>query len=299
MKKEELKVMSQVPLAEGIYSMWLHAPEMAAQAKPGQFINFYTGNAANLLPRPISICEIDRERGALRVVYRVVGKGTAEFSRLQAGDGIRAIGPLGNGYFLKKDRNALLIGGGIGIPPLVALAKSLKKENPNIHITIAVGYRNKEQTFLINELAACGKLIIASDDGSIGTKGTVIDALREQEVANEEAGNGATESKSVDDVTKEELRASEECPEAGNGRDDCGACVIYSCGPMPMLRAVKEYGLSRGMETQISMEERMACGVGACLGCVCKTTETDEHSQVKNRRVCKDGPVFYAEEIEL
>ena len=123
---------------------------------------------------------------------------------------------------------------------------------------MVAGYR--DETFLTRELSAAGRLYVATEDGSAGTKGTVLDCIRE---------NG--------------LKAD----------------VIYSCGPMPMLRGVKEFALSQGIECWISMEERMACGIGACLGCVCKSVETDEHLGVKNKRVCKEGPVFRAEEVEL
>ncbi|MBE5921675.1 MAG: dihydroorotate dehydrogenase electron transfer subunit [Lachnospiraceae bacterium] len=256
-EKQRVTVISQECLADEIYSMWLSCPSIAAMAKPGQFINLYSKNGANLMPRPISICQIDKENGELRIVYRVAGKGTKEFSGFAAGDTVEVLGPLGNGFYL-KDKKALLIGGGIGVPPMVGVAEALKAAGCDV--TIVAGYRSKELTFLMDELNASGTLYVASDDGSIGTKGTVIDAIRENSIEAE---------------------------------------VIYSCGPTPMLRAIKNYALPLGIETQISMEERMACGIGACLACVCKSKEVDHHTNVHNKRICKDGPVFYAEEIEL
>ena len=207
------------------------------------------------MPRPISICEIDKENGALRVVYRVTGPstGTEEFSRMQAGDKLYIIGPLGNGFPL-KEKKAFLIGGGIGIPPMLELAKQLKGEKQ-----IIIGYRDSD-TFLDKELEQNGKVYIATEDGSIGTKGNVCDAIRENAL---------------------------------------NAEVIYACGPTPMLRAIKEYALENGIECYLSLEERMACGIGACLACVCKTKEKDEHSNVNNKRICKDGPVFLATEVEI
>lgn len=255
-KKGTAIITNQVMLSEGIYSMCLEFPEtgdVAASAVPGQFISMYSQDGSMLLPRPISICEIDKEERLLRVVYRVAGKGTEEFSKKKAGDIIEVVGPLGNG-FSKREGKSILIGGGIGIPPMLALAKSLKGE-----VSIVLGYRDNN-LFLKEEFEPYGNLYIATDDGSAGTKGTVIDAVIENHLA---------------------------------------ADVIYACGPLPMLRGVKAYAAENKIAAQVSMEERMACGIGACLGCVCQSKEIDGHSNVKNKRVCKDGPVFDAQEIEL
>jgi dihydroorotate dehydrogenase electron transfer subunit len=251
------KVVSQTMLAQEIYSMVIAAPQIAQEAKAGQFISVYTKDNSKLLPRPISLCEVDKEAGTLRIVYRVVGAGTKEFATYEAEDDVVILGPLGNGFLLQEG-SAMLIAGGIGIPPMVQLAKSLKAADVT-QITSVVGYRNAD-TFLIDELKACGQVYIATEDGSIGAKGNVIDAIKE---------NGLT------------------------------ADTIYSCGPTPMLRAVKAFGEQMGIATQISLEERMACGVGACLGCVCQSKEVDAHSHVHNKRICKDGPVFWAQEVEL
>lgn len=256
MAKEQCmaKVVQTEQLAEGIYSMWLLVPEIAKQAVSGQFISLYCDDCDKLLPRPISLCEIDRNAGMLRIVYRVVGAGTKEFSQKREGDSIRVIGPLGNGFPL-EDNKAILIAGGIGIPPMVQLAKELSGE-----VTVVVGYRDS-QTFLLRELEeAADRVLIATEDGSVGTEGNVIDALQAEQVAGE---------------------------------------VIYSCGPLPMLRGVKEWGLEKNIPAWLSMEERMACGIGACLACVCQSTEVDNHSNVHNKRICKDGPVFLSTEIEL
>lgn len=250
--KECAVVISQEKLATDIYSMWINT-NIAKEAKPGQFISVYTKNEAKLLPRPISICEIDDKKTALRIVYRKAGKGTEEFSKYRSGASVNILGPLGNGFPL-CDEKAILIGGGIGIPPMLELAKALESEK-----TIVVGYRNSEM-FLNNDLACYAKLVVATEDGSVGTKGNVIDAIREQNVS---------------------------------------GSVIYACGPIPMLRGVKEYAKEKGIKAYISMEEKMACGVGACLGCVCKSTNVDDHSKVNNKRICADGPVFNAEDIEL
>ncbi len=246
------KVREQQKLATDIYSLVLHVPEIVEEAKAGQFVSLYSKDGANLLPRPISLCEIDKGEGTIRLVYRVVGKGTREFSHLVPGDTIDVMGPLGNGFTL-KDKTAILIGGGIGIPPMVELAKELNCEK-----NIVLGFR--DETFLLDDLEPRGEVYIASEDGRTGVKGNVIDAIKEYNIK---------------------------------------ADIIYACGPTPMLRAIKEYAFEHNMEAQLSLEERMACGIGACLGCVCQSTEVDEHSHVKNKRICKDGPVFDAGEVEF
>ena len=258
MAKVKIKstVAEQKKLAEGIYSMWLLAEEIAVQAKPGQFISVYSNDKSRVLPRPISICEIDREQGKLRIVYRVVGKGTEEFSKALAGDTFEILGPLGNGFPLEKakGKRVLMVGGGIGVPPMLQTAKEAEAE-----AVIVSGYRNSD-LFLKEELENAGSLYIATEDGSVGTKGNVLDAIRE---------------------------------------NDIQADVMFACGPTPMLRALKQYAEEKNMPCWISMEEKMACGIGACLACVCQTKNVDGHSNVHNARVCKDGPVFKAEEVEL
>ena len=256
-KKENAVVISQEQIADGIFSMWLHT-EAAVTAKPGQFISMYTNDGSKLLPRPISICEINKEDGELRVVYRVTGEntGTEQFSKMTAGDIVPVIGPLGNGFPLEKaeGKKAFLMGGGIGVPPILELAKQINCEKQ-----IVVGYRDAH-TFLKEEFEENGTLYISTEDGSVGTKGNVMDAIRE---------NALT------------------------------ADIIYACGPTPMLRAIKNFAEANGIECYISLEERMACGIGACLACTCKTKEKDHHSNVHNKRICKDGPVFLSTEVEI
>ena len=246
------KVVSQEALTDDICSMWIQADEIAKAAKPGQFISVYTKDKSKVLPRPISLCEVDKEQGRLRIVYRVVGAGTREFSAYQAGDDIEIMGPLGNGFPL-KEKKAFLIGGGIGIPPMLELAKNLNCEKQMV-----LGYR--DVLFLNKEFEQYGKVYVATEDGSAGTKGNVIDAIK------------------------------------ANGLE---ADVIYACGPTPMLRALKAYAAENGIECWLSLEEKMACGIGACLACVCKSKDVDHHTNVHNKRICKDGPVFLAEEVEL
>ncbi len=254
-KKETTVVVSQTEIATDIYDMWIET-DLSLQATPGQFISVYTQDKSTLLPRPISICEVDRENHRLRIVYRVAGKGTREFSGYHAGASIDILGTLGNGFPLEaaKGKKAFLMGGGIGIPPMLELAKELDCDKD-----IIVGYRNSE-LFLADELTRYGNLYIATEDGSKGTRGNVMNAIAEQNLK---------------------------------------ADVIYACGPMPMLRAIKKFAEVQNIPAYISLEERMACGVGACLGCVVKTKNVDAHSHVKNARVCTDGPVYLASEVDI
>ncbi len=254
-KKLTAVVTSQKEIAPGIYDMWI-ATELAKGAVPGQFICLYPKDKSTLLPRPISICEADKEKELLRIVYRVAGKGTAEFSAYKEGETVEVLGTLGNGFPVEEatGKKVFLMGGGIGIPPMLELAKKMQADKQ-----IVVGYRD-DKTFLKEDLEANGTVYIATEDGSVGTKGNVMDAIRE---------NG--------------LQAD----------------MIFACGPMPMLRAIKKYAEEAGIPAYISLEEHMACGVGACLGCVVKTKEKDHHSHVHNARICTDGPVFEAREVEI
>lgn len=245
-------VLEQRILAEGVYSMWL-STSIAKEAVPGQFVSLYCEEHSRLLPRPISICEIDKKRSAIRLVYRLAGEGTKEFSALQTDDEVKVLGPLGNGFPLEGE-HPIVIGGGIGVPPMLELAKSLSAK-----ATIVLGYRD-EQLFLKEQFEDYGQLEIATDNGSVGVHGTVVDVLEQKQITGD---------------------------------------VIYACGPKPMLAAVKRYAMEHEIKCYVSMEERMACGIGACLGCVCQTKQEDAHSHVHNTRVCKDGPVFLAEEVEL
>lgn len=258
-KKCTAHIESQVKLAEGIYSMWLKFPEdtgIAREAVPGQFISMYSNDGSRLLPRPISICEINASGNMLKVVYRIAGKGTEEFSHMQAGDSIGIVAPLGNGFDIKNvsGKRVLIIGGGIGIPPMLGLAEKLGND-----VTAVLGYRDNS-LFLKEEFEPYAKVYISTEDGSAGVKGNVIDAVRHYNIK---------------------------------------ADIIYACGPLPMLRGIKEFAAVNGIKAYVSLEEKMACGIGACLGCVCASKEKDAHTNVNNKRICKDGPVFDAMDIEF
>lgn len=265
--QEIATVVSQKQLGDGIFDLTLKAEKIVKEAKAGQFVSVYSNDPSKLLPRPISLCGIDRENGTLRLVYRVTGEGTGteEFSKLKEGETIRLLGPLGNGFTVMPGKKAFLIGGGIGVPPMLQLAKDINSglalglEGQTAPIEVIMGYRD-DNTFLLDEFKEQAESYVSSDNGAVGTKGTVVDAIK---------ANG--------------LKAD----------------VIYACGPMPMLRALKEYANENNMECFVSMEERMACGIGACLACVCNSKEKDSHTNVDNKRICKEGPVFNAKDVEL
>ena len=283
-KFEEIAVVvDQSSLGNGIYDLTLKTDKIAKAAKAGQFVSVYSNDKSKLLPRPISLCGINRDEDTIRLVYRVTGEGTGteEFSKLVRGDKVRILGPLGNGFTVQPGKKAFLIGGGIGVPPMLQLAKDINAgivqtsgEEKNSEqaamegeeiktavcdMNIVMGYRD-ENTFLLDEFKEQAASFVATEDGSVGTKGNVIDAIKENALE---------------------------------------ADVIYACGPMPMLRALKAYAAEHDMDCFISMEERMACGIGACLACGCKTKDKDDHSNVNNKRICKEGPVFDAKEVEL
>lgn len=259
--KVKAVIFEQEELAAGIFSLWIET-ELAKDANAGQFIGVYLNDKTKILARPISICDVKKEENLLRMVYRAAGEGTKLLSSYKKGEEIDIIGILGNGYesaFLMnnqevKGKKVIVIGGGIGIPPMLLASKTLDCEKE-----IVLGYANNN-LFLKDEFDENGNVYIATDDGSVGTKGTVIDAMK----ANNITGD-----------------------------------IIIACGPMPMLKAIKNYAEENGMKAYISLEERMACGIGACLGCVCKTIKKDHHTNVNNTRICVEGPVFNSEDVDI
>lgn len=251
MKKTVLaEILSNDALNDDIFDMTVKAPELAETAVPGQFAELYANSEALLLPRPISICGIDKEKGTLRFVYQRVGKGTELFSALKAGDKIRILGTCGNGYTQgDESMHHILVGGGIGVPPLLELAKRLKGRK-----TVILGFRSGE--ILAEEFKKyADEVHIATDDGSIGFKGNAVQLL-----------------------------------ESLNIKGD----MIYSCGPKIMLKFLSLYAEKNGIACQVSTEERMACGIGACVGCVIKIKNGEDWAY---KKVCKDGPVFDSREV--
>lgn len=255
-KRESVLITKQEKMTAGIYGLTFLSENMAKEGKAGQFVTVYCRDGSRLLPRPFGISEINKEKNEITFIYRVVGGGTEEFTTYKAGEMMEIMGPLGNG-FTQYEGTSLLVGGGTGIPILLELAKQLH-QTAQPEPVIVVGY--KDETYFASELSKYGKLYISTEDGSEGTQGNVMDAIR-----------------------KFSLQAD----------------TVYACGPHPMLRALKDYFASSNTRLQISMEEKMACGIGACLACTCKTKDIDPHSRVHNKRICKEGPVFDANEVIL
>lgn len=248
-KVEEAVILKNVSIAENIFDMIIKAPAVAENAAAGQFVQIYVGNGVNLLPRPISICEIDKQNGTLRLVYQVVGKGTEIFSSKKEGDILKIVGPLGNGYDLKNVSKSIFVGGGIGVPPLLETVKQAKGEK-----IVVLGFRSG--TILKEDFEKTGaKVFIATDDGSVGFKGNVVELMKAEGIVGD---------------------------------------VIYSCGPKIMLKFLSQYAESKNIECFVSMEERMACGIGACVGCVVKIKDSESFA---HKKVCKDGPVFNSKEV--
>lgn len=249
-------------VVKDIYKYSVIADEIVNIAKPGQFIEIKVSDQLDpFLRRPISIYNLDKENGILEFIVQVKGKGTEILSRKEIGDRIDIIGPLGYGTFkFRQYHKIAIIGGGIGIFPLYELAKQTKEEEKAVHCYL--GFRNKDFVMLEEEFNnVTDKLIITTDDGTYANKGFAIDYLKE-------------------DMEAEKY----EC--------------IYACGPIPMLRAVKEYANKNNINCQVSLEEKMGCGLGVCLGCAVKTAKSTKEAP-EYFQVCKGGPVFNAKDVEF
>ncbi len=233
-----------------IYDFTVSCPEMAKQVKPGQFLHILCGGDA-YLRRPISICDVTDGKD-IRFLFETRGKGTEALATRSVGEYLDILGPLGNGFTLyPEDKDAiLLIGGGIGIFPLLNLAKQLQGK-----ATVLLGFRNKNAVLLADEFEAVSQSVfLATDDGSCGYHGLVTDVMKNIMTSNP--------------VSR-----------------------IYTCGPTPMMRQVVDLAATQQIPVQVSLEERMGCGVGACVTCTCTVAGN-------RKRVCKDGPVFDGSEVE-
>ena len=241
MKQSLFTIEDQQKIAKNTWKMVLSG-DTGAFTAPGQFVNIRLSGL--FLRRPISVCDYDSR--ALTLIYKVVGEGTAQMSRMKKGEQLDLLTGLGNGYSLEESgETPLLIGGGAGIPPLYHLCKLLIQQGKNPGVIL--GFNNREEIFYEKEFQALGARVqVTTADGSAGVRGFVTDAL-----------------------------------------PDFSYSYFYACGPEPMLRAVYEKTVTSG---QMSFEERMGCGFGACMGCSCKTIHG-------SKRICKDGPILRKEEI--
>lgn len=244
------KLVKADKLTADVYDFTLECPVLAAKAVPGQFAQIRL--PGHTLRRPISICGIDRKEGTLRFVFQIRGQGTADLAEFREGSEIEILAPLGDGFPIDPDKRTLLVGGGIGVPPLLGCAAELKES-----AVAVLGFRNKDTVILEQDFRTTGaKTLIATDDGSYGFHGLVT-ALAE----------------------KENFQR------------------VFACGPAPMLKAVKALAEQRNVPCFLSLEERMACGIGACLGCAVPLL--DENGNQYYGHVCKDGPVFDSRRIVL
>lgn len=241
MKQSIFKIVLNTPLTSNVYKMILEG-DTSEITRPGQFINIQLDGF--YLRRPISVCDCDSE--TVTIIYKVVGKGTEAMSKMNVGESLDVLTGLGNGYNTKKAGDKpLLLGGGVGVPPLYMLARILCEQGKDV--SVILGFNKADEIFYKDEFEALGcRVYVATADGSVGTKGFVTDVMKDLEYTH-----------------------------------------FYTCGPEPMLKAVYKTSVTSG---QLSFEERMGCGFGACMGCSCKTL-------VGNKRICKEGPVMRKEEI--
>lgn len=278
-------------LSADIYHMVLNCPEIAATAKPGQFIHIRCSDGLSpLLRRPISIAMADIDTGTIEIIYRVVGEGTKILARKKKGETLDIMGPLGKGFPIPEGiKFPAIVGGGIGVAPLLFLAKAIntanKRETAGI---IFAGFSSDDETFGTFFMEDCGfKLEICTDDGSRGYKGFPTDLL-EKYINDRKIENDTVSVNSSKEIIGP-MSPHVEIKAGGKNAID----IIYACGPKPLLAKVKSIAAGAGIPACLSLEERMACGVGACLGCAVKSAEGGY------MKVCKDGPVFEASQVEI
>jgi dihydroorotate dehydrogenase electron transfer subunit len=259
------KILSNAGISPGYWRIRLSAPGEFAAARPGQFVMARVGAGIDpLLRRPLAIFDVGGGDGAplwFEMLYKVVGKGTALLSTRRAGDGVDILGPLGSGFDLRgDDEEKLLVGGGIGLAPLHLLATELvRRKSP---VRLFAGGRTRGDLLCLAEFERLGvQCHAATEDGSFGTRGFVTDAL---------AGH------------LDALR---------------GQAALYACGPDGMLRALARIAAERALPCQVSLEARMACGIGACLACVTPGKEHRPPHKPDYRCVCAEGPVFESGEL--
>ena len=241
MKQSIFEIRSNIPLTDSVYKMVL-AGDTSAITASGQFVNIQLDGM--FLRRPISVCDYDAE--TLTIVYKVVGRGTEAMSKMTPGTKLDILTGLGNGYDLSlAGDKPVLLGGGVGVPPMYNLAKKLRAMGKDV--SVILGFNTQSEVFYEQEFKNLGcSVTVTTVDGSYGVKGFVTTAL-----------------------------------------ETMAYTYFYTCGPEPMLKAVHRASTTSG---QMSFEERMGCGFGACMGCSCKTL-------TGYKRICKEGPVMKKEEI--
>jgi len=256
MRVETMKLISKRELIPNLYELVCEGDLVSEIVMSGQFVDIKVPRADLVLRRPISICSVDKEKKQMTLIIRASGKGTQSICETKVGDSLDVLGPCGKGFpidFIKKSQRVFLIGGGIGIPPLFELAKQLSLKG--LKLTFIFGFQSKNQIFYQKEFEALGNVFISTDDGSYGVKGSVETILNSDHFYDE-------------------------------------ADAIYACGPKGLNRMVN-HRYSKHPHAYISLEERMACGIGACAACVCDKSDQSG----TNLKVCEDGPVFKCGEV--
>ncbi|NLJ33386.1 MAG: dihydroorotate dehydrogenase electron transfer subunit [Firmicutes bacterium] len=257
-KLQVASIVKNEPLAHDVYHITLSAPKLAADARPGQFVMVKVAPGLEpALRRPFSLHRFDGEAGQVEFIYQVVGRGTDILTNRVAGEEIELFGPLGNGFCLEKGSRIGLVGGGMGIAPLLAAAEEISRLGREV-VTF-LGAKTGDYLLTTKDFAALGPLYLTTDDGSAGDKALVTKPLLDY-----------LENKKLD--------------------------LILACGPTPMLRALSKLANEGGIPTQLSLEERMGCGTGVCLGCA-TAIRADTPEGYTYKRVCHDGPVFWARDV--
>ena len=263
MHQEDSVIISNESMGGNYYRMVLSAPLTAAAAVPGQFVHVSCSDGADpLLRRPFSIYDADPDAGTVSLLYARVGRGTELLSRMIPGHRLNILGALGTGFTLSPpEESTVLVGGGVGIAPLLFLGKTLKNQGRSV--TVLLGMQTDETRAIISDFEQAGlEVSVATNDGSLGACGHVT-CLMDPDQARQNP-----------------------------------SCRVYACGPAPMLRAVQSWVVECGLEAELSLEERMGCGVGVCLSCVCKV-KVKQGEDWDYKRVCVEGPVFPAREVIL
>lgn len=333
---EMARVLRNEQIGADVWIMDLYAPKQAAEAEVGQFCNVrVTGGTAPLLRRPISYAGFNKEEGTITLLYRVVGTGTEIMTHLKDGDVLDCLGPLGSRFEMTE--NMLLVGGGVGIAPMLCIASKLNDVEDTMRYTneedetvikpvasrkatVILGFRNESETFWADLFKDCPvDVYVTTDDGSVGTKGfptAIMGELIQSErgevkrqltpyLTGKEQGTNATSASHTIDATSLSHVAhtinvtnatnvasiTSETLVGASKAANIGFTSVMTCGPTPMMKGVAKVAAEYAVPCQVSLEERMGCGTGGCLGCGC-------HGRGGKRyKVCKEGPVFPAEEV--
>ncbi|MFV8827085.1 dihydroorotate dehydrogenase electron transfer subunit [Alkalihalobacterium sp. APHAB7] len=258
MLKDNLTIVHQEKIADQIFELVIEGELVSNMTTPGQFVHVKIDRGIDpLLRRPISICNVDLNKKQLTMLYRAGGKGTSLLSQRVKGELVDVMGPLGTGFPVEEAKEgevALLVGGGIGVPPLYYLSQQLKARG--VTVVHVLGFASAKDVFYEEKFAQLGDTYVATVDGTYGSKGFVTDVIEQEGIDFD---------------------------------------VLYSCGPNPMLKALEVRFHDR--RAYLSLEERMGCGIGACLACVCHLQ--DDPTGTSYKKICTDGPVFPIGEVIL